>query len=331
MKLLRPILDKPSYHKDLSKEIYSFLYENIFKELFSILETKPVRKNAKTTSLTEALIEGKLTYEQNKFFKGKINASISRQLRQLGARFNKTAKAYQLEASKLPADIQHAIAQGKLKAQEKVKAINDYLNAIEGREMPELKIELSFGKTIEGLQEQFSQTTRKILSDDLEVPMNISDRNKLNLAYANNLEKYVKDWYDEAILRLRSKVMDNTLSGYRAEALISTIQQENRVSWNKAKFLAKQENSILVAKYREIRYTENGINYYMWSTSHDSRVRHRHRELEGKIFRFDNPPIVAIHKMRRGNPGDDFGPCRCVAIPILSDRQEIEFKEKARA
>lgn len=328
MKLIRPILDKPSYHKHLEKEIYSFLYENIFKELFAILDIKPTIKkanNSKNTDLITSLIEGKLTYEENKFFKGKINASISRQLRKLGARFNKTAKAYQLEPSKLPTDIQHAIAQGKLKASEKVDKINNYLDSIEGRELPEMKIELSFGRTLSDLDKQFDQTTRKIIPDNLEVGMNQQDKDRLKDLYASNLEKYVKDWHDEAILRLRSKVMDNTLAGYRAENLIRDIKEENGISWRKSKFLARQEASLITAKYREVRYTDNGINYYVWSTSGDEKVRKRHRELDRKIFRFDNPPIVDIHAMRRANPSEDFN-CRCVAIPVLSDRMEIESK-----
>ena len=470
MKLITPIIDRPSYHKVLSKEIYQFLYDNIFRTLFDILNAKPVikqvknsiaggsanlmfqgipihienwagterkgkkwiqkmahdygyicgtraidgdeldcfvgnhlntekffvveqinpktekfdeykimfgfktlleakegyfknyqkgwqgfshiqelpmatfwqwyedhtpvfaeLKNAPATPLIQALTQGLITYEENKYFKGKLNAAISKQLRAIGAKYNSTVKAYQIEPAKIPPDIQAAIAAGSARAREKVQKVQAYLKSIEGRDLPEMKIERSFGKALTDLDKQFENTTRKVVPSNLEVSMAPGHQEALKTAYAENLEKYIKEWYDEAILRLRSKVMDNTLSGYRAEALISTIQQENRVSWNKAKFLAKQENSILVAKYREIRYTENGINYYMWSTSHDSRVRHRHRELEGKIFRFDNPPIVDIHKMRRGNPGDDFGPCRCVAIPILSDRQEIEFKEKARA
>ena len=324
MKLIKPILDKKDYHTTLAKEIYSFLYDNIFKQLFEILDVKPVikqAKNAKTTNLIQALTEGKITYEEQRFFKGKFNANISRTLRGLGARYNITRKAYEIEYTKLPPDIQSAISHGKMRSQEKVNKIKNYLSSIEGRELPELKIELSFQKTLTNLDEQFNKTTVKIILENIEVPMAASHENELKIAYAQNLEKYIKNWYDEAILRLRSRVMDNTIAGYRSESLIRGIQDENGVNYRKAKFLARNETSLLVSKYREVRYTDNGINYYTWSTSHDERVRKRHKELNGKVFRFDNPPVVDIHSMRRANPGEDYN-CRCVAIPVLNDRQE---------
>jgi SPP1 gp7 family putative phage head morphogenesis protein len=95
------------------------------------------------------------------------------------------------------------------------------------------------------------------------------------------------------------------------------IRNEYNVTRNRAKFLSRQETSLLVSKYREENYREAGIVYYRWSTSNDQRVRHDHRELNGNIFRFDEPPVVDQKSGRRGNPGEDFS-CRCIAIPLLS-------------
>lgn len=79
--------------------------------------------------------------------------------------------------------------------------------------------------------------------------------------------------------------------------------------------MARQETSLLTAKYRKLRYTDVGITKYRWSTSHDDRVRKRHKELDGQVFDFEAPPIVN-EKGDRKNPGEDFG-CRCQAIPII--------------
>jgi len=332
MKLIKPIIDKNTYHIALQEEIYAFLYDNIFRTLFDILNAKPVIKqasNAPATPLIQALTQGLITYEENKYFKGKLNAAISKQLRAMGAKYNSTVKAYQIEPAKIPPDIQAAIAASSARAREKVQKVQDYLKSIEGRELPEMKIELSFGKTLTDLEKQFENTTRKVVPSNLEVSMAPGHQEALKTAYAENLEKYIKQWYDEEILRLRSKVMDNTIAGFRSENLIHDIQAENGVTYRKAKFLARQETSLLVSKYREVRYTDNGINYYTWSTSHDERVRRRHRELNGKVFRFDQPPVVDIHKMRRANPGEDFN-CRCVAIPVISDSMEMSLKLKGQ-
>lgn len=47
------------------------------------------------------------------------------------------------------------------------------------------------------------------------------------------------------------------------------------------------------------------IEFYVWTTQHDARVREAHAERDGKIFRWDDPP-------EGGHPSQDFG-CRCYA------------------
>lgn len=51
-----------------------------------------------------------------------------------------------------------------------------------------------------------------------------------------------------------------------------------------------------------------GIEFYVWVTSRDARVRESHAEREGTIFRWDSPP-------EGGHPSHDFG-CRCYARPL---------------
>jgi len=135
------------------------------------------------------------------------------------------------------------------------------------------------------------------------------------------LQLYINGWSEQAILRLREKVAVNTFQGYRASALVDMIESENEVSHRKAVFLAKQETSLLVSKYRQERYEDIGVTHYKWSTSRDSRTRHDHKILDQKIFRFDDPPIVDQATGRRGNPGTDYG-CRCIAIPILQEEMK---------
>ena len=78
------------------------------------------------------------------------------------------------------------------------------------------------------------------------------------------------------------------------------------------------ENYLYVTKLKETIYTDAGVPKYKWGTvvgSPGHEVRHSHAILKGKIFRWDNPPVVN-EKGDRKNPGEDFG-CRCFAIPIV--------------
>lgn len=50
------------------------------------------------------------------------------------------------------------------------------------------------------------------------------------------------------------------------------------------------------------------IEYYVWTSQQDGRVRKNHAERNNQIFRWDTPPTG-------GHPSTDFG-CRCYARPL---------------
>lgn len=320
--ILKPIYDHDRYSAPIARAIFAVLFAEIFKPLFEILNIPEGRANAPTTKLAAALRGGRLQYVDG-FFIGPLNAGISKELRGLGARYNKTRKAYTLERSALPQDIVIAISEGNILAKDQLNKVQDFLYAIEGRKLKMPDLEPYFVDTLAGLSKQFQSTTKKITAREFEIPLDPRLADELKEAYTINLEKYIQNWQDEQILRLRQKVARNVEKGFRSENLVFDIISERGVSLRKAQFLARQETSLMVSKYREIRYEDIGVRRYMWSTSRDSRVRHDHRELQGEIFRFDQPPVTDQATMARNNPGEDYN-CRCVAIPVLSTVNMLE-------
>ncbi len=322
MKTLKPLYDFDRYSVGIARAIYESLYAEIFAPLFAILS--PEKHNAKDTSLIKALRSRKIQYVNGYFF-GSFTAAISRDLRAIGARYNKLKKAYQIDLGKVPTEVLLAVSEGNLLAKNQLRKVEDFLRAIEGRKLSVPELEPFFGDILKGLSKQFQATTKRISGRDFEVPLAPSLEETLKEAYTENLDLYINKWQDEQILRLKKVVHQNVEEGFRAENLIESIQREKKISYNKAKFLAKQETSLMVSKYRQIRYEEIGIKKYMWSTSKDVRVRHDHRELQGKIFRFDQPPVTDHTTMARNNPGEDYN-CRCVAIPVLSTVNMLELE-----
>lgn len=317
MRTLKPIYDRDSYSAELSKFLYSFFYAEIFAPLFLILDLPAGRRNDKSTSLEDALRSGRLFY-QDGFFVGPLTAALSKQLRGIGAVYNKTRKSYQLNVSAIPLNIKLAISEGNLAAKNKLTRVQDFLTAKEGSDIPDLDLEPFFGMTIGKLNDQFDSTVvKKMTGENLEIPLALQYSEAMRVGYTENLNKYIKDWHQEQILKLREKITANVVAGYRADALISTIQEQRGVTQRKAKFLARQETSLLVSKYREVRYKDAGLNSYVWSTSHDERVRPDHKVLNGSVFRYDHPPVTDRRTGAKNNPGEDFN-CRCVAIPVLT-------------
>jgi SPP1 gp7 family putative phage head morphogenesis protein len=141
---------------------------------------------------------------------------------------------------------------------------------------------------------------------------------QLTKNYSENLNLDIKNWYDEAVLRLRKKVHDNVVEGYRAANLVDIIQAEKESSYAHALFIAKQETSLLVSNYRVARYQEAGLKRFVWSTSNDERVRVDHRRLNNHIYSFNEPPVTNRKTGARNLPGCDFG-CRCDCWPVVEN------------
>lgn len=110
--------------------------------------------------------------------------------------------------------------------------------------------------------------------------------------------------------RVKSGVMAAVMSGTRWEGVRDDILRFGVVTENRAKLIARDQVSKLNSTINRIRQTELGIVQYKWSTSGDERVRPTHRENDGKVFDWNDPPAVT------GHPGEDYQ-CRCVAIPII--------------
>jgi len=327
LKRLKPIDCKDSWSDAVQKEIEFHLYDLIYRPLLAILheETGMKTKENSRVSLVAALRAGRVQYRDG-YFAGELNASVSKDLRSHGAVFDKTRKAFKIELDKLPFEIKQAVSASNQKTDAIVGKLNAELDRIE-ENAASLTYKIDFNDQVEqiiaGLDDQFHKTA----IDDFAVEAQIPDamRETLKAEYNKNLDFYIKNWESEAIFRLRSKVEKNVFTGYRSDHMIEMIQSENEVTRSKAKFLARQETNLLTAAYREERYKDVGVERYMWSTSHDKKVRDRHKHLDGQVFSWDSPPVVDLATQRRGHPGEDYN-CRCVAIPVFDERDVQDYK-----
>jgi SPP1 gp7 family putative phage head morphogenesis protein len=315
VKQLRPIVDKKIYSIEVEQDMLQQLYTTIFAPLFEILGVKTPSRVNSTKDLRDEFRSGRIFWMEG-FVYGKFSSVVAKALREMGASFNKTKKAYKLDVNKLPMDIKTDIVIGKGMNRDKTERILDALEKAK-----QLKLIVGTGMQATTMFDDLNQqaiTTFKVLPENIQIPMQLTDRQKANILkdYTNNINLYINDWKQEAIERLREKTQKNAALGYRADRLANIIKSEFGVSKNKAKFLARQETGLFVSKYREERYTNAGIKEYIWSCSLDERVRPDHKALHHTKWSWDSPPIVDRSSGRRGNPGEDFG-CRCLALPVV--------------
>ncbi len=316
---LRPFsIDKSLWDKIeglIKRQFRKLLYRPLLKAL-----GEPLRsiENARDSALVKALKEGTITYSRGKF-RGKFTAEISRELQNLFATWNSKTRAFHLSRKALPDNIKNAIAIGEERFQLSIdrmeKELKKNLPAKIAKSIDSSNI---FATQLWKVDKDIYSTLKEITVSPM---LSKSEREKISREWSNNMDKWIKDFSKEEIRSLRRKVKKSVLAGNRYESLIDTIKNSYGVTSNKAKFLARQESNLLLAKFAEAKYKASGIDEYEWqcvagSPAHP--VRPSHKKLNGKIFRFDEPPITTGpgEAERRNNPGEDFN-CRCRARPIV--------------
>jgi len=317
-KFLKPIRQTAKQEKRLEDLVLKTFVDIIYKPIISFIKKiKPQLLNSKSV-IEEALLSGKIYFENNSF-RGNINAQISQALKKLGARFDNRTKTWRINKRFLPVEIKMTITQAEINYQsinEQLALVISDINIEE--ELKNIDYTNIYLKDIKEIDKELKKTVYDIIGISPEITQ--EQKEIIAKEFSQNLKLTIKNFLDNEIINLRKEVERNVFQGFRAESLSKIIEKRYSVSKSKAKFLGLQETSLLTSKYRELRYKDVGITKYKWSTSKDERVRDDHADLDGKVFSFDDPPIVDKRTGKKANPSEDFG-CRCVPIPIIVNVQ----------
>ena len=287
-----------------NREVYSYLYKNA---------KDPNDPNEGQNALIRAILRGRVQYT-GEHFEGTFSIAVSRAIKAMGGTWDQRTKKWHIKRAQLSPQVSVAIGTASGLVQRTKERIGKHLDKLQElmENDPEFTFDKAFGTSLNTLEDRFEKGI-----EGITVAPEFTPEMLKNLAekYSHNMNLYIKKWTKESIVRLRDRVLINTFQGKRAENLVSSIEHDFMVSATKAKFLAKQETSLLMSQFREERYKSAGVEKYRWLTAGDSRVRGYHKRLNGKIFTWDNPPVVDASG-HRAHPGQDFN-CRCVAVPLV--------------
>lgn len=339
-RVLAPILHRDSYTRLVEEEVLAYFEETIFSPLFRLLRDNHVpvfskdqsikfdeigRANAQTSALVVALNSGRVQYA-NGVFSGKFSSEISWELLRIGAKFSPTSKTFSISAYQIPDDLKSALSS----ALSRTKALHEQVIGILGAasaNLPTAPLGLNFTKAVDtivfDLHKQLIQTVSGIEEISIAADVTPAMRTALTEKLTENTALGIKNFAAKRIPDLRRRVEQNVFLGMRSDRLAKIIEAEFGFTRRKALFLADQETGLLVSKYREERYAALGVQEYIWSTSHDERVRPDHRVLDGKRFSYASPPVTNRATGARNNPGCDWR-CRCTPRPILSVSSAIK-------
>lgn len=322
-----PIVHRDEYGARLEKELVDYLDETIFAPLRALLPA-PLRANAlpkkEHSAIWDALFAGTIWYAAG-VLTGTFNAAISRELRAIGA--VKTATGFALPIGEVPMVLRGVISYSALRnvaVHKGIVALIERMQEHIGVAPTGLDVSDTVDKVVKDLQIQLVRTVSAVegLPTPGPVPEAFVEQAREKLSQGTIRE--IKNFSLEQLQTLRAKVQQNLSGGGRIDRLAKVVETEFGVAQRKARIIAEAETSQLVSDFRRERYTTLGSSEYLWSTSGDEKVRpthgesNNHRVLDGRRFAWSSPPVVDSATGRRRHPGEDYGPCRCVARPVFN-------------
>ena len=299
---------RDSDFQSIEHQLTAIFYQVIFKPVMEILERdRQALENAGgEDALKKALRSGRVQYSDG-VFSGQFSSKITLALREIGAKYQASSKTFKISAATVPGWVLAEAGAYSLKARATHDAIIKVLDATQ-RNLPSV-ITIDPDDAVDRVARGFEQKAGELAAFIPELTEQAKGR--LEADYTKNMALWIQKWNTEAITDLRGRVEENASQGYRFDKLREIVADRYGVSQSKAKFLAMQETSLFMSKFRQQRFQQIGITHYRWRTSNDVRVRPDHRKLNGRIFAYAQPPITDSATGARNNPGEDFGPCRC--------------------
>ncbi len=286
-------------------------------------------KNAAPTPIIAAIESGTIIIDLKRgIIHGEFNAKVTKALLAMGATWRRSDETFQIDVSKIPFDIRSAVDRSESHFRESLARCDAILADIDPAKIADaIKVSDVFDSTLFRIDRQLVKTLPEHITVMPE--LTADQRKRIAVEWQYNMDKWIRDFSTEEITRLRSSIQKNVMAGHRWQAAVKSIQRSYGVTRRKAEFLAQQETGLLIAKFKEARYTDAGSEDYKWSCvhmPHDStpshhtpgNVRYSHGILDGTIHRWDSPPVTTNpgQPIRRNNPGCDFR-CRCIAVPRI--------------
>lgn len=121
----------------------------------------------------------------------------------------------------------------------------------------------------------------------------------------------------KAAERVYHLTLKGITEGTRADEVATEIMRTGLVTRSRADLIARTEVARTASGLTMVRAKSVGSEFYVWRTALDRDVRPLHKKLEGKTFRWDNPPVTGENG-ERSLPGGIYN-CRCYPEPVLPD------------
>lgn len=320
-KQLAPVIHHDAYTVALRKPFLAYFDDVLIKPIedaanMGLLDV--VRNNVAAASPLEVAIRSGRVEYVNGVFRGQFNAEISRELKQMGAKFYARESAWRLPMEQVTLEIRSAIYQARDDSKKAYASILGVL-AVMGPNVEQaptgIDISDEEARVLSDAQRSLVQSAKDVGISIYEgIP---PEMERVTRQIAAAAEADAKRALLLEIERLRRAVKKAQDEGASSTALKKTIEASKKRLARRADAIAEHAAAMTLSELREHQYKAMGVQAYKWRTMRDDRVRPGHRELEGKVFTWDSPPVTNPATGERNHPGEDVN-CRCVPIPIIN-------------
>ena len=120
---------------------------------------------------------------------------------------------------------------------------------------------------------------------------------------------------------LTRKVLEKQQKGLRPEQMVPELLKiAPGLTRQRINLIARTEASKASTALTRAQSYELGLDWYVWRTSEDGRVRSSHSHLSGVLVKWTDPPspelLVGEKNLGRYHAGEIFN-CRCFAEPVI--------------
>ena len=208
-----------------------------------------------------------------------------------------------------------------------------YQIASEFTEMSDaVHLEMKLGKIAEMAKKMSIEQWKKICQRTLGI--NILDDYYKGEFYREAIQMWVEANVNlittiktQTLDKMRGIIQEGWQNGRLVRNIAADINTEYNIGKRRARLIARDQIGKLNGAITRSQQTDAGVSEYIWSTVQDERVRDRHADLNGKRFKWGEPPIVDTRTGRRAEPGEDYQ-CRCVALPVFDiDTLNLVFEK----
>lgn len=148
-----------------------------------------------------------------------------------------------------------------------------------------------------------------------KMPADLEDSVKASIASNVSLIRSIQAQFAQ---RVESTVMTAIQMGGKGTAQVfEDLQKIEGITDRRAKIIADDQVRKVTSSMNSARMQAAGVQEFRWIHSGGGAdPRELHLELDGQIFRYDDPPVIDEKTGERGMPGQLVN-CRCVAQPIV--------------